>query len=103
MYANNLAIFQFVSKKVCFFSRQSFLYRNVKIAGRARMVLSPTMSELPLVGGIQFFFLTKPEIDFVFDGLARIADLPVIKKKIKEFGPTFDCKQYKRINHKMKF
>jgi len=58
--------------------------RNVKIAGRARMVLSPTMSELPLVGGIQFFFLTKPEIDFVFDGLARIADLPVIKKKIKE-------------------
>ena len=30
------------------------------------------------------FFLTKPEIDFDFDGLAKLADLPVIKKKIKE-------------------
>jgi len=58
--------------------------KNVKIAGRARIVLSPTMNQLPLVGGIQLFFLTKPEIDFDFDGLAKIADLPVIKKKIKE-------------------
>ncbi|XP_023332371.1 extended synaptotagmin-3 [Eurytemora carolleeae] len=58
--------------------------RNVKLGGRGRLVLSPTMSELPLVGGIQFFFLTKPEIDFDFDGLAKIADLPVIKAKIKE-------------------
>merc|ERR1719244_346691 len=58
--------------------------RNAKIAGRARVVLSPTMSELPLVGGVQFFFLTKPEIDFAFDGAAKIADLPVIKRKIKE-------------------
>jgi len=58
--------------------------RNVKVGGRARIVLSPTMSELPLVGGVQFFFLTKPELDFEFDGLAKIADLPVIKKKIKE-------------------
>jgi len=58
--------------------------RNAKIAGRARLVLTPTMSELPLVGGVQFFFLTKPEIDFAFDGAAKIADLPVIKRKIKE-------------------
>jgi len=58
--------------------------RNVKVGGRARVVMSPTMSELPLVGGVQFFFLTKPELDFEFDGLAKIADLPIIKKKIKE-------------------
>ena len=32
----------------------------------------------------KMFFLTKPEIDFDFDGLAKLADLPVIKKKIKE-------------------
>jgi len=58
--------------------------RNVKVGGRARIVLAPTMSELPLVGGVQFFFLTKPELDFEFDGLAKIADLPIIKKQIKE-------------------
>jgi len=58
--------------------------KNVKVGGRARIMLTPTMSELPLVGGVQFFFLTKPELDFEFDGVAKIADLPVIKKKIKE-------------------
>jgi len=58
--------------------------RNVKISGRGRVILSPTMSQLPFVGGIQFLFITKPEIDFQFDGLAKIADLPVIKTKIKE-------------------
>ena len=55
------------------------------MSGRARLVLTPTISELPFVGGIQFFFLTKPEIDFDFDGAAKIAtQLPVIKTKIKE-------------------
>jgi len=59
--------------------------RNVQLSGRARVVLTPTISELPLVGGIQFFFLTKPEIDFDFDGAAKIATkLPAIKTKIKE-------------------
>eukprot|EP00092_Neocalanus_flemingeri_P008919 GFUD01009594.1.p1 GENE.GFUD01009594.1~~GFUD01009594.1.p1 ORF type:complete len:558 (-),score=154.47 GFUD01009594.1:168-1682(-) len=59
--------------------------RNVQVAGRARIVLTPTISELPLVGGVQFFFLTKPEIDFDFDGAAKIATkLPAIKTKIKE-------------------
>ena len=53
------------------------------MAGRGRVILTPTMSELPLVGGLQFFFITKPEIDFTFDGLAKVADLPVIKAKIK--------------------
>jgi len=59
--------------------------KNVQISGRARLVMTPTISELPFVGGIQMFFLTKPEIDFEFDGAAKIASkLPIIKSKIKE-------------------
>lgn len=59
--------------------------RNVQVSGRARLVLTPTINELPFVGGVQFFFLTKPEIDFDFDGAAKIATkLPAIKAKIKE-------------------
>jgi len=58
--------------------------RDVKIAGRSRVVLAPTMNQLPLIGGFQFFFLTKPEIDFDLDGVAKIANFPAIKKKVKE-------------------
>jgi Ca2+-dependent lipid-binding protein len=59
--------------------------KNIQVSGRARIVLTPTISELPFVGGIQFFFLTKPEIDFSFDGAAKLATkLPSIKMKIKE-------------------
>lgn len=57
--------------------------RDIRVAGRARMVLSPTISELPLAGGIQLFFITKPDIDFDFHGVAKVADLPLIKEKIK--------------------
>ncbi len=41
-------------------------------------------SELPLAGGLQFFFITKPDLDFDFVGVAKIANLPDIKDKIKE-------------------
>ena len=62
----------------------NFLGRNVKIAGKCRVVLSPTLSELPFIGGVQMMFLTAPEIDFQFDGAARIASkLPSIKEKFK--------------------
>ena len=63
----------------------SMYSRNVQVSGRATIVLTPTISELPFVGGVQFFFLTKPEIDFDFDGAAKLATkLPAIKTKIKE-------------------
>jgi hypothetical protein len=37
-----------------------------------------------LAGGLQFFFITKPDLDFDFVGVAKVADLPLIKEKIKE-------------------
>jgi len=58
--------------------------RNVQVKGRMRMVLAPTMSELPLIGGVQLFFLNKPQIDFTLDGVARIAEFPRVKAKIIE-------------------
>ena len=48
------------------------------------MILTPTISQLPLVGGVQLMFLSSPEVDFDFVGAARIASkLPAIKHKIK--------------------
>ena len=61
-----------------------FLCRNIKLSGAARVILTPTLSKLPLVGGVQLMFLTTPQLDFDFVGAARIASkLPAIKNKIK--------------------
>ena len=48
------------------------------------MLLTPTMSQLPFIGAVHIMFLSTPEIDFEFDGAARIATkLPAIKEKFK--------------------
>ena len=58
--------------------------RNIHIVGKGRLVLTPTMKSLPLVGGVQFFFLHIPNLDFEFEGLANVADLPVLKDMIRK-------------------
>jgi len=67
--------------------------RNIHIVGKGRVVLTPTMKSLPLVGGIQFFFLHIPNIDFEFEGLANIADLPILKDKIRKSIEKDMCKK----------
>ena len=49
--------------------------RNVKVSGRGRVILSPTMSQLPFVGGVQFLFINKPDLDFQFEGVAKVYSL----------------------------
>ena len=40
--------------------------RDVRVEGRARLVLSPTIPHLPFVGGLQLLFLDRPRIQFSF-------------------------------------
>ena len=40
--------------------------RDVRVEGRARLVLCPTIPHLPFVGGVQLFFLDRPRIQFSF-------------------------------------
>ena len=58
--------------------------RDVHVEGKVRVILTPIMKCLPLVGGIQFFFRTIPFIGFDLEGLADIADHGFMKKKIKK-------------------
>jgi len=37
-----------------------------------------------MVGGIQFQFLSLPAVGYQFDGVADLADLPIVKKKIRK-------------------
>ena len=54
------------------------------ISGRCRLILTPTLAALPFIGALQAMFLSVPEIDFDFDGAARLATkLPAIKERIR--------------------
>lgn len=44
-----------------------------------RIVLKPLLSAMPLVGGVQAFFLNPPAINFNLVGVADVLDLPGFK------------------------
>ena len=57
---------------------------KISISGLIRVVLKPLMKDLPLIGGIQIYFLTPPDIDFDLGGIANVLDAPGISKFIKD-------------------
>ena len=53
------------------------------IHGHLRLVLKPIIHNLPLVGGLQVYFLNNPSIDFAVTGLANVTDLPGISSILR--------------------
>ena len=49
---------------------------DFSLRGLLRVVLKPLVSEIPLVGGVQVYFLTSPEVDFDLGGIANALDAP---------------------------
>ncbi|XP_037871782.1 extended synaptotagmin-1 isoform X3 [Bombyx mori] len=50
--------------------------KDLQIHGMVRVVMKPLISKIPLVGGLQIFFLNNPSIDFNLVGAADILDMP---------------------------
>ncbi|XP_074032959.1 extended synaptotagmin-like protein 2 [Leptinotarsa decemlineata] len=50
--------------------------RDFQLHGMLRVVMKPLISTMPLVGGIQVFFLNNPDIDFDLVGIADVLDMP---------------------------
>ncbi|KAL3281901.1 hypothetical protein HHI36_005106 [Cryptolaemus montrouzieri] len=50
--------------------------KDFQLKGMLRVVMKPLISSVPLVGGIQVFFLNNPEIDFNLVGVADLLDMP---------------------------
>mgnify|MGYP007015449699 FL=1 len=61
------------------------------MSARARLVMKPTTKQVPFVGGLQFCFLTIPQIGFDLDGMADIIDWAPLKRKVcvfdRKLGP----------------
>ena len=55
------------------------------MSARARLVMKPTIKQVPFVGGLQFCFLTIPQIGFDLDGIADIIDWAPLKRKVCVF------------------
>ncbi|XP_076060225.1 extended synaptotagmin-like protein 2 isoform X8 [Oratosquilla oratoria] len=52
--------------------------KDLQISGRIRVVMKPLVRQVPLVGGLQVFFLNNPDVDFNLIGVADVFDMPGI-------------------------
>ncbi|RWS11102.1 extended synaptotagmin-1-like protein [Dinothrombium tinctorium] len=62
--------------------------KDLQIYGTMRVEMRPLLKEMPIVGGLSFYFLTNPVIEFNLTNLADILDFPglsdVLRKAISE-------------------
>ncbi|XP_076290205.1 extended synaptotagmin-like protein 2 isoform X2 [Lasioglossum baleicum] len=62
--------------------------KDFQIRGMMRIVMKPLLPVMPIVGGIQAFFLNPPAINFNLVGVADVLDLPgfndILRKTIVE-------------------
>ncbi|CAH0557884.1 unnamed protein product [Brassicogethes aeneus] len=58
--------------------------RNFQLYGKLRVVLKPLISSIPLVGGVQAYFMENPEIDFDLCGIAQVLDMPGMNDIIRK-------------------
>ncbi|CAF1446604.1 unnamed protein product [Rotaria sp. Silwood1] len=50
--------------------------KNIQFVGDIRIILSPLINTIPLVGAVTFFFLKKPSIDFQLTDAGTLVDIP---------------------------
>lgn len=50
--------------------------KDLQIHGMVRVIMKPLITKMPLVGGLQIFFLNNPSIDFNLVGAADVLDMP---------------------------
>ncbi|XP_065164196.1 extended synaptotagmin-2 isoform X3 [Atheta coriaria] len=52
--------------------------RDFQLHGMLRVVMKPLITSIPLIGGLQVFFLNNPSIDFNLVGVIDVLDMPGI-------------------------
>ncbi|XP_058821866.1 extended synaptotagmin-2 isoform X3 [Topomyia yanbarensis] len=62
--------------------------KDFQIHGTVRVIMKPLISQMPLIGGLQIFFLNNPYIDFNLVGVVDLLDMPglsdILRKIIVE-------------------
>lgn len=63
--------------------------KDVQLSGRMRVVMKPLVHQIPLIGGLQVFFLNNPELDFNLVGIADVFDMPGLSDILRSI--VIDC------------
>ena len=50
----------------------------------ARVILKPHINKIPVIGGVQVYFLKTPEITYALGGVAGILEIPGLNKKVEK-------------------
>lgn len=61
---------------IILYSQYKNFFTISQIRGLVRVVMKPMLSVMPLVGGVQIFYLNNPSINFNLVGVADVLDLP---------------------------
>eukprot|EP00092_Neocalanus_flemingeri_P079322 GFUD01098807.1.p1 GENE.GFUD01098807.1~~GFUD01098807.1.p1 ORF type:complete len:632 (+),score=144.85 GFUD01098807.1:357-2252(+) len=56
---------------------------QVNFRATARLIIKPLMDVLPLVGGLEFYFISMPSFDYNLGGMANMAEIPGISNMIR--------------------
>lgn len=69
----------------------TFLVGNIKggikdfqIRGLIRIVMKPMLSVMPIIGGVQIFYLNNPTINYNLIGMADVLDLPGFNETLRK-------------------
>lgn len=53
--------------------------KDFQLHGMVRVVMKPLITVMPIVGGLQVFFLNNPTIEFNLVGVADVLDMPGLR------------------------
>jgi Ca2+-dependent lipid-binding protein len=53
------------------------------VTGNICIVMRPLINKMPIVGGLQVYFLKPPKIDFDFAGVGNVVDFPILDTVIR--------------------
>lgn len=56
---------------------------NIQVHGKLRLIMKPLLSEAPIIGGITYFFLCTPDVDFDLTDVLGPLDSPGIASMIR--------------------
>lgn len=57
--------------------------KDFQIHGMVRVIMKPLITKMPLVGGLQIFFLNNPNIDFNLVGVVDLLDMPGLSDMLR--------------------
>lgn len=58
--------------------------RRIGLTGRLSVIMQPLMPVMPVVGALQVSFLNPPTVSMDFTGIADIADVALLKRRIRK-------------------